>query len=77
MALALQGTVATHQRLLLGRMLRQLSELERQIADLTAEIEQRMAPHEGLIARLSTIPGLIAFPRGPSRRDWNRHGRLW
>ncbi len=56
--LALQGTITTHQRLLLGRMLGQLSELERQIADLTTEIEQRMAPHQELIARLSTIPGI-------------------
>jgi transposase len=56
--LALQGTITTHQRLLLGRMLRQLSELERQIADLTAEIEVRMTPHQGLIARLCTIPGI-------------------
>ena len=56
--LALQGTFTVHQRLLLGRMLTQLSGLEQQLADLTTEIEQRMAGHRELIERLSTIPGI-------------------
>jgi transposase len=56
--LALQGTLTTHQRLLLARMLGQMSELERQLADLTWEIEQRVACHEQLLGRIATIPGL-------------------
>jgi transposase len=56
--LALQGTFTAHQRLLLARMLGQMSELERQLADLTSAIEQRVACHEELIGRIATIPGL-------------------
>ena len=56
--LSLQGTFTTHQRLLLGRMLKQVDELEPEIADLTAEIERRVARHEELIRRLDTIPGI-------------------
>lgn len=56
--LALQGTLTLHQRLLLGRMLGQLSGLEQQVRELEAEIEQRMAGYEELIQRLSTVPGI-------------------
>jgi transposase len=56
--LSLQGTFTTHQRLLLGRMLQQMSALELQVADITAEVEQRVACHEELIRRLDTIPGV-------------------
>ncbi len=56
--LALQGTFTTHQRVLLARMLGQMSALEQQIAELTSEIELRVAPHEELIGRLITIPGI-------------------
>lgn len=56
--LALQGTLTAHQRLLLARMLGQMSELERQLADLTSDIELRVACHEELIGRIATIPGL-------------------
>lgn len=56
--LALQGTLTTHQRLMLARMLGQMSELEQQLADLTLDIEQRVACYEELIGRLATIPGL-------------------
>ena len=56
--LALQGTFTPHQRMMLARMLGQMSELERQLADLTSEIERRMACHEELVGRIKTIPGL-------------------
>lgn len=56
--LALQGTLTAHQRLLLARMLAQMSELERQLADLSSDIEMRVACHEELIGRIATIPGL-------------------
>lgn len=35
-----------------------LKELERQIRQLTAEIERRVIPHQALIQRLDTVPGL-------------------
>jgi transposase len=56
--LALQGTFTPHRRLLLARMLVQLSGLEQQLAELTAEIEQRVACYQELIERLCTIPGM-------------------
>lgn len=56
--LALQGTFSNHQRLLLSRMLVQMSALERQLEELTAEIEQRVAGYEELLQRLDTIPGI-------------------
>lgn len=56
--LALQGTFTTHQRLLLGHLLQQMSGLEQQLTELTAEIEQRVACYEEVIARLDTIPGM-------------------
>jgi transposase len=56
--LALEGTFSLHQRLLLGRMLGQMSELEQQLSALTAEIEARVSVYEALIGRLSTIPGI-------------------
>lgn len=56
--LALQGTFTTHQRLLLARMLGQLTALEQQLADLTSEIELRVACYDDLIGRIATIPGL-------------------
>ena len=56
--LSLQGTLTAHQRSLLAGMLKQLSALEAQIAELTAEIEQRVACHEDVIGRLDSIPGI-------------------
>lgn len=56
--LACQGTFTDHQRRVLGRLLQQMNGLERQPAELTSEIEQRVAPHEELLRRMMTIPGL-------------------
>ena len=56
--LALQGTLTVHQRLMLARMLGQLNDLEVRLADLTADIEQRVAGYEELLTRIATIPGL-------------------
>ncbi len=55
---ALQGTFTPHQRSLLACQMAQLKELERQITELTAEIERRVIPHQALIQRLDTVPGL-------------------
>jgi transposase len=56
--MALQGTFTPHQRMLLSRMLAQMTSLEQQIAELTAEIERRVVGYEDLIQRLDTIPGI-------------------
>jgi transposase len=56
--MALQGTFTPHQRMLLSRMLAQMTGLEQEIAELTAEIERRVVGYEDLIQRLDTIPGI-------------------
>ena len=56
--LALQGSFGSHQRFLLGKQLDQLEFLDRQIADLNEEVEQRLRPFEALLARLDAIPGI-------------------
>lgn len=61
--LALQGTLTTHQRVMLARMLGQLSDLEGRLTDLTADIELRVACYEELISRIGTIPGLDRVSR--------------
>jgi transposase len=55
---ALEGRKGAHQRFTLGVMLRHIGELDRNIEDVSAEIERRLAPHEPAIARLVTIPGI-------------------
>jgi integrase len=55
---ALEGRMGAHQRFTLGVMLRHIGELDRNIEDVSAEIERRLAPHEPAIARLVTIPGI-------------------
>jgi hypothetical protein len=56
--LALQGTLTVHQREMLARLLMQIQALEVQVAEVTAEIERRVACREELIQRLDTIPGI-------------------
>lgn len=56
--LALEGTFTIHQRLLLGRLLRQMEGLEEEVASVTAVIEERVEPYRELIERLCTIPGI-------------------
>ena len=56
--MSLQGTFTPHQRSLLGRLLQQVSVLEREVAEVTLEIEQRVSGHEELLRRLDTIPGI-------------------
>ena len=55
---ALEGRMGAHQRFTLGVMLRHIGELDRNIEDVSAEIERRLAPHEPAIARLVTIPAI-------------------
>ena len=56
--LALEGSFGSHQRYLLGKQLDQVEFLDRQIADLNLEVEQRLRPFEALLARLDAIPGI-------------------
>jgi transposase len=56
--LALQGTLTAHQREMLARLLAQMQALEVQVAEVTTEIERRVARQEELIQRLDTIPGI-------------------
>jgi transposase len=56
--LALQGTFTEHQRSILARLRRQMQFLEESIAELTAQIEKRMAPYEHLVQLLDGIPGV-------------------
>ena len=72
-ALACQGTFTDHQRRVLGRLLEQINRLERQIAQLTSEIEQRVAPHEELLRRMIKIPVWTASQFG---RCWPRSGPI-
>lgn len=55
---ALAGTVNAHHRWLLARMLAGIDDLDAVIADLSAQIAQRLAPYEDLLVLLDTIPGV-------------------
>jgi transposase len=55
---ALEGMLSDHQRGLLKRLMRQLETQESEVADLTREIEARVAPWEERIERLVQIPGI-------------------
>jgi transposase len=55
---ALAGQVDAHQRFLLRRHLEQIEGLDAALADVSAEIAERMRPSEALIARLDAIPGI-------------------
>ncbi len=55
---ALLGSVGAHQRYLLRHQLNQVEFLDRQIADLSQEIEARMRPFEVAIAHIDAVWGL-------------------
>jgi transposase len=55
---ALAGQVDAHQRFLIRRHLEPIEGLDAAIADVSAEIAERMAPYAAIIARLDTIPGI-------------------
>jgi transposase len=56
--MALEGTLTDHQRGLLTRLMRQVKMLDGEVADLTREIEMRVAPREEMIDRMTQIPGI-------------------
>ncbi len=56
--MALEGTLSDHQRRLLSRLTTQMHTLEAEIAELTRDIETRVASWEEKISRLVQIPGI-------------------
>lgn len=56
--MALEGTLSGHQRRLLKRLATQMNTLEAEIAELTGDIEKRVALWEEKISRLAQIPGI-------------------
>jgi len=55
---ALAGRVGPHQRFLLARQLAHIDFLDAAIAEVSAEIAQRLRPCEDELERLATIPGI-------------------
>lgn len=58
LAEALEGLVHPHQRFMLRQQLRHIDELDELLAEVTAEIERRLAPFADAQERLETIPGV-------------------
>lgn len=56
--LALDGRTDAHFRWLLSRLLHKLDGLDAELLDLDARLSEQMAPHEDLLRRLCTIPGV-------------------
>ena len=61
LALALDGHLAEHQRLLLGLHIRRLTEIDRDLAEIEAAISIAMRPFADQQALLATIPGVDAL----------------
>jgi transposase len=55
---ALTGRIQSHQRFLLAQHLTLIDQLDAQIAAVSAEIAERLAPFEPQVALLDTIPGI-------------------
>ena len=55
---ALDGRVGPHQRFLLARQLAHIDFLDEQIAEVSAEIGERLRPVAEQVSRLATIPGV-------------------
>jgi transposase len=58
LALALDGRLADHQRLLLGLHIRRLREIDKDLSEIEAAINAAMQPFAVERARLATIPGV-------------------
>jgi transposase len=58
---ALRGHLSAHQRLLLRLHLGQVDALDAAIAQIDAEVGERVEPFRDAIARLTTIPGVSAL----------------
>jgi transposase len=55
---ALTGRVGPHQRFLLARQLAHIDFLDEAIAQVSAEVEERLRPFEAALAALDTVPGV-------------------
>jgi transposase len=55
---ALAGRVGPHQRFLLARQLAHIDFLDETLAQVSAEIAERLRPFDDAVARLDTIPGV-------------------
>jgi transposase len=55
---ALVGRFGAHQRFLVARQLAHLDELDGLIAEVSAEIKERVRPFEDAVTRLDSIPGV-------------------
>lgn len=55
---ALEGSLGTHQRMLLKAQLGHIDFLDQQIEELTTEIAKRMDPFQEALDRVDTVPGL-------------------
>jgi transposase len=55
---ALAGSVGPHQRFLLARQLAHIDDLDGLIAEVSAEIAERLRPFDPALERLDTIPGV-------------------
>jgi transposase len=55
---ALAGCIGAHQRFLLARQLAHIDFLDASIAEVSAEIAERLRPCEAELERLATIPGV-------------------
>jgi transposase len=55
---ALAGQVGPHQRFLLARQLAHIDFLDASVAEISAEIAERLRPFEPALERLETIPGV-------------------
>jgi transposase len=58
LAEALHGYSSDHFRWMLGQLIDDLSQLDRKLNELDLRLRERMRPHEDLIRRLQTIPGV-------------------
>jgi transposase len=56
--LALEGSLGPHQRFMLGQLLRHIEFVERQIEQLSVEIEARMRPFESHMELIQQVPGI-------------------
>ncbi len=55
---ALEGSMGSHQRMMLDSYLRHLDFLEREIERMSEEVEDRTRPFEEVIERIDEIPGM-------------------
>jgi transposase len=58
LAQALRGRITNHQRFMLHELIEDLEYVEGKIARIEATIQKPMAPHEEVLSRLNTIPGV-------------------